>query len=84
MLLSHTPSFIDLILTNRKHLFQLSNTFETGLSDHHKLICTILKSGGFKGAPVDKIYRSYKTFDVDRFKEILKIKLENIKKQILR
>ena len=35
---SHTPSCIDLILTNRKHLFQLSNTFETGLSDHHKLI----------------------------------------------
>ena len=32
---SHTPSCIDLILTNRKHLFQLSKTFETGLSDHH-------------------------------------------------
>ena len=66
-------------MTNRKHLFQLSNTFETGLSDHHKLICTILKSGGFKGAPIEKIYRSYKTFDVDQFQEILKIKLENIK-----
>ena len=76
---SHTPSCIDLILTNRKHLFQLSNTFETGLSDHHKLIWTILKSGGFKGAPIEKIYRSYKTFDVDQFQEILKIKLENIK-----
>ena len=76
---SHTPSCIDLILTNRKHLFQLSNTFETGLSDHHKLICTILKSGGFKGVPIAKIYRCYKTFYVDQFQEILKIKLENIK-----
>ena len=76
---SHTPSCIDLILTNRKHLFQLSNTFETGLSEHHKLICTILKSGGFKGVPIEKMYRSYKTFDVDQFQEILKIKLENIK-----
>ena len=76
---SHTPSCIDLILTNRKHLFQLSNTFETGLSDHHKLICTILKSGGFKGAPHEKIYISYKTCDVDQFQEILKIKLENVK-----
>ena len=76
---SYTPSCIDLILTNRKHLFQLSNTFETGLSDHHKLICTILKSGGFKGAPTEKIYRSYKTFAVDQLQEILKIKLENIK-----
>ena len=79
MLLSHTPSCIDLILTNRKHLFQLSNTFETGLSDHHKLICTILKSGGFKGEPIEKIYRSYKTFDVDQFQKILEIKPENIK-----
>ena len=40
-------------------MFKLSNTFETGLSEHHKPICTILKSGGFKGAPIEKIYRSY-------------------------
>ena len=39
-----------------KSLFKLSNTFETGLSDHHKLVCTILKSGGFKAAPIKKIY----------------------------
>ena len=50
----HTPSCIDLILTNRKDLFQLSNTFKTGLSDHHKLACTILKSGDFKGASIEK------------------------------
>ena len=54
---SYTPSCIDLILTNRKHLFQLSNSFETGLFDHHKLIRTIPKSGGFKGAPLEKMYR---------------------------
>ena len=76
---SHTPSCIDLIMTNRKYLFQLSNTFLTCLSNHHKFICTILKSGRFKGARIEKIYRSYKTFDVDQFQEILKIKLENIK-----
>ena len=75
---SHTPSCIDLILTNRKHLLQLSNTFQTSLSNHHKLICTILKSGGYKGVPIEKIYRSYKTFHVDQFQKILKIKLENI------
>ena len=66
-------------MTNRKYLFQLSNTFLTCLSNHHKFICTILKSGRFKGARIEKIYRSYKTFDVDQFQEILKIKLENIK-----
>ena len=75
---SHTPSCIDLILTNRKHLLQLSNTFQTSLSNHHKLICTILKSGGYKGVPIEKIYRSYKTFHADQFQKILKIKLENI------
>ena len=76
---SNTPSCIDLILTNRKSLFKLSNTFETGLLDHHKLICTILKSGGFKGAPIEKIYRSCKTFDVSNFKNTLKIELEKVK-----
>ena len=75
----HTPSCTDLTLAKRKHLFQLFNTFETGLSDHHKLICTILRSRGFKGAPIEKIYRSCKTFDVDQFQEILEIKLEIIK-----
>ena len=60
---SHTPSCIDLILTNRKHLFQLSNTSRTGLPGHHKLICPILKCGGLKGAPIEKIYTSYKTLD---------------------
>ena len=67
-----------MILTNRKYLFQLSNTFETGLSDRHKVICAVVKSGVFKRAPIEKIYRSYKTFDVDQFQEILKIKLENL------
>ena len=75
----HTPSCIDLILTNGKHLFQLSNTFETGIPNHLELICTILNSRGFKGAPIEKIYRSYKTFDVDQFQDVLKIKLANIK-----
>ena len=42
---SNTPTYIDLILTNKKDLFKLSNTLETGISDHHKLVLTILKSG---------------------------------------
>ena len=77
----NTPSCIDLILTNRKSLFKLSNTFETGLSDHQKLVSTILKSGYFKGAPIEKIYRSYKTFDVNNFKNTLKFELEKVKSE---
>ena len=45
---SNKPTCIDLILTNKKNLFKLPNTFETGISDHHKLVSFILKSGSFK------------------------------------
>ena len=38
------PSSIDLILTNRDISFQNSITMETGLSDHHKMIITVLKT----------------------------------------
>ena len=50
---SDTPSCTDLILTNRKSLFKLSNTSETGLSDHHKVVCNILESGCFKRTPIE-------------------------------
>ena len=76
---SNTPTCIDLILTNKKDLFKLSNTFETGISDHHKLVSTILKSGSFKGTPKIKIYRSYKNFELENFDRILKDKLEKLK-----
>ena len=78
---SNTPSSIDLISTNGASFFKISNTFETGLSDHHKLFCTILKSGGFKGAPIEKIYSSHKTFDINNFKKTLKFELEKVKSE---
>ena len=52
---SHIPTCIDHILTNQKSLFKFSKTFETGLSDQHKLILTTVKSGSFKG-PRKKIF----------------------------
>ena len=64
---SNTPTRIDLILINKKNLFKLSNTLETGISDHHKLVSTILKSGSFKGTPKIKIYRSHKKFELENF-----------------
>ena len=42
---SSNPSCIDLILTNQKNMYKLSNTFETGISDHRKLISAVGKSG---------------------------------------
>ena len=72
---SNDPTCLDLILTNIKDLFKLSDTFETGLSDHHKLILTILKSGGLKGKPKEKIYRSYRQFNSEGFKKDLEFRL---------
>ena len=60
---SHDPTRINTILTNQKALLKLSKTFETGLSDHHKLISTIMKSGSFKASPQKKVYRLHKYFD---------------------
>ena len=48
---SNNSTCIDLVLTNKKNLFKLPDTFERSLSDHHKIILTILKSRGFKGKP---------------------------------
>ena len=40
---THKPS-IDLILTNKRPSFESSSVTETGLSNHHKLIATFVKS----------------------------------------
>ena len=40
----NNPSSIDVMLPNRKNSFQNSMTIETGLSDHHKLTISILKT----------------------------------------
>ena len=37
------PSCIDLFLTNRQKSFQNTSTIETGISDFHKLVVTVLK-----------------------------------------
>ena len=47
---SHILNHIDQILTNQNSLFKLSKAFETGLSDHRRLISTTIKSGSFLAA----------------------------------
>ena len=70
-------SCIDLILTNRKHCFQGTSSFETGLSDHHHLIYSILKSTFEKEEPKQVIYRNYKHFQWQHFENNLKSSLNN-------
>ena len=47
-------------------MYKYLNTFETDLSDHHKLMSTISNSGSFKVTPWIKVYRSYKSFNIDK------------------
>ena len=74
---SINPTCIDLILTNKKNHFMSSATFEKGLSDHHKLITTILRKTISKGNSKKMFYRDYKRFDQKKFETELKFKLNS-------
>ena len=65
---SINPVCIDLILTNKKNHFMKSATFETGLSDHHKLTTTILRKIISKGNSKKMFYRDYKRSDQKNLK----------------
>ena len=56
-------SCIDLILTNRKYSFKNTCSFETGLSDHHHLINSVMKTTTFKSEePIKLNYREHSHF----------------------
>ena len=74
-------SCIDLILTNRKYCFKHTSTFETGLSDHHHLIYSILKTTFKKEESKNFIFRDYKNFDNTNFQMDLESKLSNCPKK---
>ena len=57
---SINPTCIDNFLTNKKTRFMKTLTFETGVSDHHKLIGTMLRSTFAKGKPKKMFYRCYR------------------------
>ena len=75
---SSNPSCIDLILTNQKNMYKLSNTFETGLSDHHKLKRLLLNLEVSKEGREKKIYKSYRSFTIETFKKTLNNKLSRL------
>ena len=74
---SINPTCIDLILTNKKNHFMKSATFETGLSDHHKLTTAILGKTISKGNSKKMFYREHKRFDKKKFETELKLKLNS-------
>ena len=62
------PSLIDLILTNKSSCFQHSRTYETGLSDFHKMTITVMKMSYIKLKPIVISYRDYKNYNNDKFR----------------
>ena len=75
---SHNPTCIDNFLTNQKAMFKFSRLFESGLSDHPKLISAVMKSDIFRGPPRKKVYSTYKIFALEHFKTGLKNELEKL------
>ena len=67
-------SCIDLILTNRKYCFKNTSSYETGVSDHHHLIFSIMKTIFASEEPKKFVYRDYKTFSHENFKNDLSSK----------
>ena len=65
------PSCIDLILTNSPRSFQNSNVVETGLSDFHRMIVTVLKTTFQRLPPKIRNYRDYSNFDHGMFRTCL-------------
>ena len=65
---SNNPTCIDLILTNREKHFQNSTTIESGLSDFHKMIVTVLKANFKKMSPIFIKYRNYSKFNDEYFR----------------
>ena len=72
---SDNPRCIDLILTNNRECFKSTRTIETGLSDFHSMILTVIKSSFIKRGPRIITYRDYRKFDPSVFKEDLKKEL---------
>ena len=63
------PKCIDLILTNSNKSFQHSNVIETGLSDFHKMVITVMKIKYPKQTPKIVNYRNYKKFENVNFRD---------------
>ena len=52
------PPCVDLIITDKPGSFQHTNVFVTGISDHHKLVTTVLKAKFTKSLPKYVHYRN--------------------------
>ena len=78
----NNPSCIDLFLSNRQQSFQQTCAIETGISDFHKMVVTVMKTHYKKQKAKTIQYRNYKHFHEQSFNfelnsEFLKIDINN-------
>ena len=65
------PASIDLILTNVPRSFQSTCVVQTGLSDFHLMILTVIRKSFKKYQPKTINYRSHKNFSNENYGEML-------------
>ena len=80
----NNSSCIDLFLTNRQQCFQRTHAIETGISDFHKMVVTVMKTHYKKQKPKTIQYRKYKHFHEQSFNfevnnKLMKIDIKNAK-----
>ena len=73
---AYNPTRIEVILANNKEYFANNSTVETGISDHYKMVITVLRVYVKKNAPVTINNRSYKNVTFPN--------LETIERKILK
>ena len=75
---TENPRSIDLILTNRSACFKSTSTVETGLSDFHTMILTVIKGEFVKKGPKIVWYRDYSKYNKENFQVHLLRELSNL------
>ena len=69
------PSCIDLFITNSPLSFQNTIAVSNGLSDCHKMVITVIKMSFKTHFLIERLYKDYKHFDQNKFKNNLNEKL---------
>ena len=69
---SSNPSCIDDFYTNKNTVFFNSPTLETGISDHHSLICTMSRLTFCKTSSKFIYCRSYNNYNKEQLENVLK------------
>ena len=72
------PSCIGLLLINSKNDVDEVLVLESGLSNFHRLVASVLKSYFQKEDPNINIYRDYKYFDYEMFSNKLECELSKV------